>query len=421
MIATTVFLIIDTSDSYTLYHLRVVVVFVFLWYCDIFHRFITVPVRFLKATTMRFRPASSGEAMVSASKENHRCSIGSHRSSSSPLAKFPFHASDENGSSVTINNSTGAKKLSLHIAESVTPLPKRMKSIELLYPEHQDVPSRESIRAYYENAMKLENSHQSKISSFGLLSLEEVLLPAVVKEELQSIKKIQAKAQRDTPELVQEVMALRRAVCDAMRAGVDACRQARAQRETEQAERDRLWEQELLQVKEEERLQREEEKRIRREEKAKTKQTQREHLFRENKKKLPRNMELWREVAVLMTELSTMQKEEYAWKECQRRLTEQEQEIAIAEGNKPLESDTEDINVGPNVLKDRIHSAVQDILLCTRRIENAVKLTSNTIQQSEKTRKELYQKYKMDHQFSGYKGVNDPKALIRALSQSQDV
>ena len=371
---------------------------------------------------MRFRPASSCEPMISASKENNRYSIGSHRSFSSPSAKFPFHAINDNDNGSAKHKSyTGAKKLSLHIAEAATPLPKRMKSMEILYPEHQNVPSCKSIRAHYENAMQLENSHQSKISQFGLLSLEEVLLPAVVKEELQSIKKVQAKAQRDTPELVENVMTLRRAIYDAMHAGIEAGRQARAQREAEQVERDRLWQQESLQAKEEQRLQREEAKRIRREEKAKTKQVQREQLFRENKKKLPKNMELWREVAVLMTELSTMQKEEHSWKECQRRLTEQEQEIAMAEVTKPLETDTEDTNnVGPNVLKDRINSAVKDILLCARRIENAMKLTSNTIQLSEKLRKELYQKYRTDHQFLGYRAVNDPKALIRALSQSQD-
>jgi hypothetical protein len=352
--------------------------------------------------------------MVSASKENNsRLSLSSK---ASPQTKLPFQARDENCEE---RQRTGAKKLMLQMAEAATP--KRMKpSMELSYPDHQAVPSRKSIRAHYENAMKLEDSHQRQISGFGLLSLEEVLLPAVVKEELHSIKHLQAKAQRDAPEIVADMLKLRQAIFEATEAGIDAGRKARAQRDLEQVERDRQWHEEERKAKEEERWQKEELKRLRREEQVKAKEMEQERRFREHKKKLPKNIELWREVALLMTELSNLQKEEQAWQGCQNRLKEQEQEIVIMEQNKLLMTTAGEVEIEPNQLKERVASAVQVILLCTRRVQNAVELTSNTIQESDKVRKDLYQKYRSDFQFHGYKGVKNPKGLIRALSQSQD-
>jgi hypothetical protein len=145
-----------------------------------------------------------------------------------------------------------------------------------------------------------------------------------------------------------------------------------------------------------------------------------ERRFREQKKKLPKNIELWREVALLMTELSNLQKEEQAWQGSQNRLKEQEQEIVVMEQNKPLETTAGEVEIEPNQLKERVDSAVQVIFLCTRRVQNAVELTLNTIQESDKVRKDLYQKYRSDFQFQGYKGVKNPKELIRLLSQSQD-
>jgi hypothetical protein len=352
--------------------------------------------------------------MVSASEENGDSLPLSIKAS--PQRKFPFQARDENCEE---RQRTGAKKLMLQMAEAATP--KRMKpSMELNYPDHQDVPSRKSIRAHYENAMKLENSHQIQISGFGLLSLEEVLLPAVVKEELRSIKQLQAKAQRDDPEKVADLLKLRQAIFEAAEAGIDAGRKARAQRDLEQIERDRQWYEEERKSKEEKSLQKEELKRLRREEQIKSKHMEQERRFREQKKKLPKNIELWREVALLMTELSNLQKEEQAWQGSQNRLKEQEQEIVVMEQNKPLETTAGEVEIEPNQLKERVDSAVQVIFLCTRRVQNAVELTLNTIQESDKVRKDLYQKYRSDFQFQGYKGVKNPKELIRLLSQSQD-
>jgi hypothetical protein len=292
----------------------------------------------------------------------------------------------------------------------------------LSYPEQQQVPSRKSIRALYEHAMKLEGSQQCKISQFGLLSLEEVLLPAVVKEQIQAVKKIQAKAQRDAPEVVGDIMTLRRAIYEATEAGIEAGRNSRAQREVEQAERDREWNEANLRAKNEELLRRRETRRLKREEAIKAKELEKQRQFLENKKKHPQNMEMWREVAMLMTELSILQKEEQAWKECQSRLNEQALRSTARDENEPVTERNHEsvVNSDDDELRERLESAVKDILLCVRRVQNAVELTSKTIQESEKIRKELYEKYKTDHQFHGYKGVKNPKGLIRALSQSQD-
>jgi hypothetical protein len=56
-------------------------------------------------------------------------------------------------------------------------------------------------------------------------------------------------------------------------------------------------------------------------------QLERSRQKAELKKKLPRNQELWREVAYLMTEISKLSKEERLWQQAEQNLAAAEQEL----------------------------------------------------------------------------------------------
>jgi hypothetical protein len=64
---------------------------------------------------------------------------------------------------------------------------------------------------------------------------------------------------------------------------------------------------------------------------------------------------------------------------------------------------------------------VRDIVLASSRIQNGLGMVLKLLKESEVVRKELYTKYRRDHVFHGYQDVDDPKGMIRFLSQqSQD-
>jgi hypothetical protein len=293
--------------------------------------------------------------------------------------------------------------------------------METTYPTDMQVPSRKIIKSFYEAAIRIQGSYQTRLDELGsgMLSLEEVLIPAVVMQETDALKHLQAKAQRDaSEEAVEALKECRRAIYEAAESSIRSVREARVMREEEQVERDRAWEEERRHMKEQRRLEKEEAKRIRREERSKAKALKKERTRLDMKKKLPKNMELWREVAFLMTELTNLQKEERMWKEAERRLTEKEIEVSEKEQSKQEEIDDEDaVDIGPNVLKEKVDMAVSDILLSSVRVNRAVELVAGVVTESDETRKELYNKYRKDFQFHGYKGVNNNKGLLRALSQ----
>ena len=61
--------------------------------------------------------------------------------------------------------------------------------------------------------------------------------------------------------------------------------------------------------------------------------------------------------------------------------------------------------------------AIDDVLTSAGRVESALTEVATLVQQSDGVRRELYGKYRADHQFHGYRGSRNTKGLIVALSQ----
>ena len=51
------------------------------------------------------------------------------------------------------------------------------------------------------------------------------------------------------------------------------------------------------------------------------------------------------------------------------------------------------------------------------RVDGTLRGIADLVSQSADVRRELYSKYRSDHQFHGYRGNKDTKGLIAALSQ----
>jgi superfamily II DNA helicase RecQ len=268
-----------------------------------------------------------------------------------------------------------------------------------------------------------DDSHQSQLdaAASGLLSLEDVLLPAIARHETNALKQIQAKAQRDaSDDVVEAIKQCRVAICDCTESAIRAVRQARLEREALHSKHLEELAQEREMQREKRRLEREEELERRRQERAKAREEERERKRREMKKTLPKNVELWKEVAFLMTELAKMSKEEKLWQEIDKKLDEKAKEIETTKNeiqNKAPVPDADESDKIDEEYQERVDNAVEDINLSALRIQRALQLVSEAVAEADGVRSDLFQKYIHDHQFHGYAGVNDPKALIRMLSQ----
>ena len=301
--------------------------------------------------------------------------------------------------------------------------------LSLNYPEQIDIPSKSLIKSLFELAETSGNGDQKSLTDAGVLSLEEVLLPAVAYQEDQALRQLQAKAQRDgPPQAVACIETCRKAVFDCIRQARVAVAQNRQEhRRPAEQQREQQWAQDK---------QRREQAKQEQAQRAAVQQEQERDLRRQKRKnelvkKFPRNQEMWREVVYLMTEMSKLQKEERLWKEAKEKLLkEREEEIAAREQQKlQEEQDNKDVAVDKELEQQqeapqdmqKVEQTVQDITLSTVRIQQALGIVSNIAKESDQVRKELYRRYRKDHQFHGYQGVKDPKGLLRALSQSQDV
>lgn len=311
----------------------------------------------------------------------------------------------------------------------------------LVYPISVRIPSRSLIQYIFEEAMNNTNTEmddftkdQKSLANAGLLSLTDVLLPAAAHCEEEALKKLQAVVQRDQPALTGTVIQCRKAIYDCVGAAMRAAVESREKRLVADEQREANWqaERELKAAAE-----REKEVQI-----AKQEEDFRllalESKKNELKKKLPRNQELWREVAYLMTEISKLQKEERSWQQAEQDLIQREKELDLQEEQQlaleeqQQQKDQEMADAGNTASGDTEQDAnqiseetamvletIEDITLSSIRIQQALKVVSGIITESDQVRKGLYHRYK-DFQFQGYPGSKNPKGLLQALSQSQD-
>jgi hypothetical protein len=316
----------------------------------------------------------------------------------------------------------------------------------LVYPTTVPVPSREIVQSLFEEAIqssknntetedddkKLTDQQSLAETDAGLLSFTQVLLPAAAYCEEQALKQLQAVVQRDYPgtESIETVKMCRKAVYDGVSAAMRAAQASRVTRHTVDQEREAAWRQDAADKAERER-----------DSAAQLQQQEDEcHTFElsrqkaELKNKLPRNQELWREVAYLMTEISKLAKEERLWQQAEQNLAAAEQELDRQE-QEQLELEQKDQAGVDNNADDgdnetstntstpefaMVEQTIEDITLSSIRIQQALKIVSGIITESDQVRKDLYRRYRQDHQFHGYPGIKNPKGLLKALSQSQD-
>lgn len=312
------------------------------------------------------------------------------------------------------------RRLSLP-ASGILSSKKRTKyEIPLEYPTDIAVPSKNIIKSLYNNAVDDVKSHQNLLNeqNSGLLSLEEILIPAVIFTHVEAVKRVQAKAQRNLGPNVNILQNCRLALYESGERAMFHARQSRLIRQEEEAKQAAIQQEEKRQAREIRKQEKEQEREIRAQKRAVERAAERERRKRELKKKHPQNVELWREVALLQSELTKIEKEEIMWKETEANLNNRESELAIREQEAQQEEPAEPL-VESNEKDDleiQVDHAVEDITLSSLRIQQALRLVSNLVTQSNATQKELFENYTKDHQFHGYRGVNNPKALIRALA-----
>jgi len=147
----------------------------------------------------------------------------------------------------------------------------------------------------------------------------------------------------------------------------------------------------------------------------------------------PRNKELYREMAALLSDCHRLQREEKKWEEAGQRLAAQEAEVesrlrSLAEAKAGgAEDDAEEGAIASREVEQgrtlaeaaerSTQNAIDDVLTSAGRVESALSEVAALVAESDAVRRELYGKYRTDHQFHGYRGNRNTKGLIVALSQ----
>jgi hypothetical protein len=315
----------------------------------------------------------------------------------------------------------------------MTPASKRHKTgiqqeatARIAYPNKICLPSKATLRAHLENSLADPMGNQSILQAAGILSIEEVLLPAIALHEEAALKGVQAKIQRDQPEHKAIVEAGRRLIRTSIRNAIVGVQASRRKREENQVVRrqeafDRALEerkerqQELAQQrKAETERQREEAKQVR------------EQRFRNLQRQYPRNKDLWKEIVVLTRSRTQLEKEERLWVEAKIQQQEYLKKCDQQEISMGTESDDRVVSNAASSAeyrkevterRERADATIKDIVLASKRIQQGLGQVLLILKDSETARKQLYKEYRRNHQFMGYQGVCNPKGLIRLLSQ----
>ena len=285
------------------------------------------------------------------------------------------------------------------------------------YPAKVPVPSKSTIVNLYKIARHDEEvGDQAYLEPAGLLSLDQVLLPALALQEEKAVKKLQAKVQRDAPEYKVAVEHCRKLIRHGVAQAIQAVEEARLHRcqrqqrlRQEQAKERRLEREARARASEEER-----------QHKAQLRQRRKEQEQKERTRtltrQLPRNQKLWKEVVSLTSAITQLEKEERMWIEAEQELI-QAGDTSADDQQKTETNSVQSVQAPKAALQEATEESIQDIVLASTRIQQGLGVVLNILEESEQVRKEMYQKYRKDHQFHGYQGVRNPRGLIRFLSQ----
>jgi hypothetical protein len=264
-----------------------------------------------------------------------------------------------------------------------------------------NLPSKDLLKTLYDLALKDTNSDQYGLTEAAppaqtpVLSLEDVFLPAAVYQVQQSLKHVQSKVQRDgTPAQVQMIVMARKHLLDQVRRSIQVLPVQRRQRQEQQASSVRVA-QERQQA---------------------AHQVAARQQLQADRKNHPYNQELWREVALLMTEQEKLMREERLWDEALARL--------------PKAPDASAMQVEPATAAFPAHTPMttelgttlqmlEDLQLWTTRVRTSLAQIRPALEQAEVTRTDLFQEHQSSR-FKGYPGIQQPKDLLRILSQDTE-
>ena len=268
------------------------------------------------------------------------------------------------------------------------------------------VPSKRLLESLYKIAMEDNTSDQYRLanSSSGecvVLSLQDVWLPSAVYQVQKRLKAVQAKVQRDgTKNQVESVQQARLNLLEQLKSSLQVLHKQRQAREETYRR--------VVQQEQEQRYQEEKEQVLRQ------RQGQR--------KNHPYNQELWREVASLMTEMQKLDKEELLWDEALERLSTDLEACSTSKSTDDTDSAMQldyDENTPMTQELGKTIQQLEDLELWTRRVRTSVAQIPLAMAQAEALRKELYQHHQ-NTRFKGYPGIQQPKDLLRILSQDNE-
>eukprot|EP00934_Nitzschia_sp_Nitz4_P007611 Nitzschia sp. Nitz4//scaffold88_size82704//52419//53561//NITZ4_005299-RA/size82704-processed-gene-0.54-mRNA-1//1//CDS//3329559515//7601//frame0 len=286
------------------------------------------------------------------------------------------------------------------------------------YPTNLPAPSKKILsKLLNSEEVNAEGSDQSLLKPAGILSLDQILLPSLALQEEQALKRLQAKVQRDAPESKETVLQARRLVRRAILRAVQAVQDSRQQRMIQRKEREEAAKQRrALAIQEAQGERAKEEEYLAQE--AHEQAFQKHHeRFQALQRQLPRNKDLWKEIVVLSRSRTQLEKEYRMWKQAEQDLAESaatraQQNIVLDES-----PSSQRIQAPKSDLQTSTEATVEEMVLASKRIQSGLELVASVMNDSKSLREKLYEKYTHEQQFKGYQGVNNPKSLIRFLSQ----
>eukprot|EP00526_Cylindrotheca_closterium_P011504 CAMPEP_0113643682 /NCGR_PEP_ID=MMETSP0017_2-20120614/22978_1 /TAXON_ID=2856 /ORGANISM="Cylindrotheca closterium" /LENGTH=496 /DNA_ID=CAMNT_0000555229 /DNA_START=47 /DNA_END=1537 /DNA_ORIENTATION=- /assembly_acc=CAM_ASM_000147 len=262
-------------------------------------------------------------------------------------------------------------------------------------------------------------SDQRYLAPAGILSFDQVLLPAIGLMEEKMLKKIQSKVQRDAPEYKKAIEQSRLLVRKSILAAIKAVEESRKQLylQQEQTRKDRTIKRVIARearavLKAQERKRQESEMEEQRKVRAAERKKQLQNHF-------PRNQALRGEVVNLTFNITKLEKEEKRWIQAEKSLIQHEQEKASLDGEQTAAVSPEvvTIRVEKDPLQEQTENTMQDIVLSSTRIQQGLSAVQKILHESETVQKELYDAYQKDHMFHGYQGIQNKAGMIRFLSQ----
>lgn len=285
------------------------------------------------------------------------------------------------------------------------------------YPETVKLSSSVLYSAYKQATKYGTHQRQLYESNCNQLSFAEVMIPSIFKVHYMELKKLEGKAKGRKAVNVEKKMRDYRCLLKNCEGEIIVQLQKVMLDRKEQIRmvRKQLVE-EAINDKERAAEERRKERMRIKNEKKRQKLTEKEIRRKQRKKEFKKNRELWKEVASLMAELGRIEKEEKIWTSI--NLSEITSQLLPDKESVVSEGEASALQAPPEACEEfnTLQSIVDGITTSAHRIQRALSFLPSIIEESDSVRRQVYQKYRTEHKFDGYRAHKDPKALIRALT-----